>query len=624
MVYIGELCVEHLLEAVLTLIQAGVSCKWAHDSQCFILEFFDVIHGSPSQIYHSALPLCPPSSWLYKYNAAEHSQGVKVVKGLPAGWGSCSRTVAVDNYPLSLVCWKDTIAVGSLSSEIITLDAITGSQVAILSGHTGFVRSETFSSDGTSLVSGSSDETVKLWDVQTGGVVKTFHGHTSYVLSVSISFNHTTIASGSSDGTVRLLDIQTGECHHIISQPDWVLYVSFSPTISQHLISISHGVVHQWDIGGHQIKPTFQGFCAAFSLDGTHIVSCNGKVTTVQNSDSGVIVAKFSMYSDSDCCCFSPNGRLVAVAVHSTAYVWDITGTDPCLINTFTGHTKGITSLAFSSSSLISVSHDESVKFWQIGAPPTDLVAGDPNSTPPVSASVESVSLQAESGIVISSDFDRVVKTWNISTGLCKGLFQTPARGYSLRDAQVVDGRLVVVWHVNQKIHIWDTEKGQLLQVVETSEDRARDLRISRDGSKVFLLAGGFIKSWSLRTGEAVGQVELEDHSYLNLLRVDGSRICVRFHNSLILGWDFGISGSSPVPLPSISSERPHLEFIGHASWLYNSPCWIKDTATGKAVFQLSGRYASPNQVQWDGQYLVAGYESGEVLILDFAQMLPQ
>jgi WD40 repeat protein len=558
------------------------------------LEFFDTIHKSPSQIYHSALPLCPPSTWLYKYNAAEVSQGVKVVKGLPAGWGSCSRTVTLGNRPLSLACWKDTIAVGSESGDIITLDAITGSQVAVLSGHTGYVRSVTFSSDGTSLVSGSDDRTVKLWDVQTGGVVKTFCGHTGPVLSVSIAFNHTTIASGSIDGTVRLWDIQTGECHHTISQQEPVYSVSFSPTNSQHLISISAGIVHQWNIDGHQIKPTFQGYCAAFSWDGTHIVSCWENVTTVQNSDSGVIVAKFSTGENPQCCCFSPDGKLVAVAAGVTAYVWDITGTDPCLINTFTGHTAPITSLAFSSSSLISASYDQSVKFWQIGAPPTDLAAGDPNSTPPVSASVESVSLQAENGIAISSDSDGVVRTWDISTGLCKESFQTPAKGGSWRDAQVVDGRLIVVWFVDEKIHVWDTEKGELLQAVETAEHGVRDLRISGDGSIVFLLAGRFIKAWSLGTGEAVGQVELEDDSYLDLLRVDGSRICVRFPNSLILGWDFGISGSSPVPLPNISSERPHLEFIGGASWWYKGPCWIKDTVTGKAIFQLSGRYASP------------------------------
>jgi WD40 repeat protein len=595
-----------------------------NDGQHFLLEFFDTIHNSPSQIYHTALPFSPSSSWLHKSYSTELSGEVKVVKGLQAVWGSCSRTVTFDECPLALSCWKDAIAVGLGSGDIITLDGNTGSQVAVLSGHTDCVRSVTFSSDGTLLVSGSEDETLKLWDIQTGGVIKTFHGHTHYVYSVSISSNHTTIASGALDNTICLWDIQAGECCCIINQEQSVVYVSFSPTNSQHLISISGGVVHQWDIDGHKIEPTYQGSYAAFSLDGAHLALCKGKVTTVQDSNSGEILAKLPTDEAAESCCFSPNGRLVAVATDVTAYVWDITGSDPHLIETFTGHTDDISSLTFSSSSLISASDDKSVKFWQIGTSSTDLIASDPESTPPASTSVESVSLQAENGIAISGDQDGVVKMWDISTGLCKESFQTPADGRTLRDAQMIDGRLTVVWWEDKKIHSWDTRKGELLQVVKTDQTGIRDLRISGDGSKVFLLAGGFIKAWSLRTGEAVGEVKLEDKSYQGLFRAGGSRICLCFPNSSIQEWDFGILGSPPVLLPSTSPERSCLHFIGGAGWWYKGPSQIKDTVTGKVVFQLLGRHANPHEVQWDGQHLIAGYESGEVLILDFIHMLPQ
>jgi hypothetical protein len=43
----------------------------------------------------------------------------------------------------------------------------------------------------------------------------------------------------------------------------------------------------------------------------------------------------------------------------------------------------------------------------------------------------------------------------------------------------------------------------------------------------------------------------------------------------------------------------------------------IEDTITGKKVLQLPSRYSKPGDAQWDGQYLVAGYSTGEVLILD-------
>jgi WD40 repeat protein len=161
-----------------------------------------------------------------------------------------------------------------------------------------------------------------------------------WVWSVSISADCTIIASGSSDHTIRLWNIQTGECQHVIRQEDTVWYISFSPTDPKHLISMCNDKLWQWDTNGHQTKPPFDGSCIAFSSDGTQFVSCYESVVTVQNSDSGVIVAEFQVASsDIQCCCFSPDGRLVAVASGNTAYVWDITSSDPHLVETFIGHT---------------------------------------------------------------------------------------------------------------------------------------------------------------------------------------------------------------------------------------------------------------------------------------------
>jgi len=152
-----------------------------------------------------------------------------VIKGTEAGWGTCSRTVSFSAKVQTLSYWNNSIAVGSNCWGIIILDAITGSQTAVLSGHTGRVYCLTFSSDGKSLVSGSNDMTVKLWDVQTGGVAKTFHGHTGAVWSVSISADHTRVASGSFDDIVHLWNTQTGECLCQIRHQDTVEHVIFSP-----------------------------------------------------------------------------------------------------------------------------------------------------------------------------------------------------------------------------------------------------------------------------------------------------------------------------------------------------------------------------------------------------------
>ena len=262
----------------------------------------------------------------------ELPQTVKVVKGFLAEWGVCSRTVLLDSTPLTLSCGNNTIAIGLRSRDIIILDAITGSQGAVLSGHTGCVRSLAFSPDGSSLVSGSDDKTVRLWDMQTGGVVKTFSGHNDWVFSVSISSDCTRIASGSDDETICLWDTQTGELKHKIKQQHSVNHLSFSLIDPGQLTSISGGKVQQWDINGDQTGPTYDGSYIAISPDYTQFASWSGTTITVQNSDSRAIVAKYSVVHDDDCdddcddecCCFSPNGRFIAASAGKIIYVWDI------------------------------------------------------------------------------------------------------------------------------------------------------------------------------------------------------------------------------------------------------------------------------------------------------------
>jgi WD40 repeat protein len=481
-----------------------------------------------------------------------------VVEGLPAEWGMCSRTVELDTYPWALSSWKDTIAIGPGSRDIIILDAITGSQVAVFCGHANSVGSVIFSLDGTLLVSGSDDNTLKLWDVQTGGVIKTFYGHTNGICSVSISPDCTMIASGSQDCTIRLWSIQTGECLCVIEQQGGVGCVSFSPADPQYLISVSGDVIQEWDINGHQVGPAYNGSCAAFSLDGTSFVSC-GEEIGVQNSDSVASLTKYHVPGCFEHCCFTPDGRLVVTANGSILYIWDIAGLDPHLIKTIDEHIDNINSLAFSSSSLISASDDRIVKFWQIDLL-MDPVASNPKSVTPSSNSITSdeirfISLQTEYNIAISVGLEGVVKTWDISTGLCKMTFQIPIEGRTLKGAQMIDDMSTFAWLANKKVHLWDIEEGKLLQTID-------ELDLSTQGQ------------------------------------------------------DSKTPGSSPTP--------NHLHFINNAIGLMTKPSVIVDTVTGKEVFRLYGRYVWLADAKWDGWYLVAGYRSGEVLILDFNHLLLQ
>ena len=58
------------------------------------------------------------------------------------------------------------------------------------------------SPDGTTVVSGSSDKTVRVWNLKTGACEKTLEGHSSSVNAVAISPDGTTVVSGSESGVV--------------------------------------------------------------------------------------------------------------------------------------------------------------------------------------------------------------------------------------------------------------------------------------------------------------------------------------------------------------------------------------------------------------------------------------
>jgi len=624
MVCFGECCADNLLRLVFMFpFQAGVSCIWTSDSQRIILDNFDTIHNSPSHLYHSALLLSPSSSWLCACYSSELPQGVEVVRGLPAEWGKCSHTVLLGSCPRTLSYWNNTIAAGFQDGEILILDATTGSQMAILSGHTDTVESLTFSSDGISLVSGSHDKTVKLWDVQTGGVVKTFYGHTGRVYSVSISADYTVIASGSQDKTLCLWDIEMGECCHIIKQQAAVPYIRFSPTDPQFLVSIAGKIAQCWDINGQKVGSTFSANQIEFSPDGTQFVSSTRFYTTIQNISSRATIANFTTANDYCNPCFSPDGRLVATHADCRIHIWDITSSDPHPVETFFGHTSGVKFLAFSSpSTLISASYDKSVKFWRVGALPTDPVVIDPKSTSLTLAPTKPIAPEVKNNLIVPNDLpDGVMKTWGISTGPYKGPVQTLAKD-SHNNIQMIGSKLIFVWYADQKINIWDAEKGELLQTIEVPISSVINLRVSGDGSKVFCMNIESVQAWDIWTGEAVGKLRNPGFWSQEIFALVGSKIWLGSTNMTgpwAIVWEFGTPGSSPVMLEDQLPDRLHLNDT--KVWDINMSR-MKDVVTGKVVLQLPESFGRVVSVQWGGQYLVASFRSKQVLILDVSHML--
>jgi len=152
-----------------------------------------------------------------------------------------------------------------------------------------------------------------------------------------------------------------------------------------------------------------------------------------------------------------------------------------------------------------------------------------------------------------------VVKTWDISTGLCKASFQTIAKDSESewKNVWLVNSRLINISYIGKIISIWDVEKGEPPQTVDVTLDNIEDIRLSGDGSIVFSLHWRCIQAWSIQMGKVVGKVELGHCMPRRSLTVDGSRVWVHSPQSGPMGWDFGAPGSHPAWLTKLPLPPP-------------------------------------------------------------------
>jgi WD40 repeat protein len=80
----------------------------------------------------------------------------------------------------------------------------------MLEGYSGGVTSVAFLADRRRLVSGSDNNTVKIWDAESGANVRMLKGHSDSVTSVAFSADG--LVSGSDDHTVKIWDVKSGAC----------------------------------------------------------------------------------------------------------------------------------------------------------------------------------------------------------------------------------------------------------------------------------------------------------------------------------------------------------------------------------------------------------------------------
>lgn len=242
-----------------------------------------------------------------------------------------------------------------------------------LKGHTSYVEGLAFSPDGTRIVSGSWDRTLKLWDAATGQETLTLTGHADLVRSVAFSPDSQRIVSGSQDGTVRLWDAATGqETFKLEAHPggSGVRSASFSPDGQQILSSGNDQTLKLWDAATGQKTLTLShpdDTEVVFSPDGGRIVGggSDGGLRLWDAAMGQKLLSPKGHTRTAVCVAFSPDGqRIVSGSWDGEMKLWDAaTGQE---VLSLKGHNEFVSRVAFSPDGqrIVSASSDGAVKLW--------------------------------------------------------------------------------------------------------------------------------------------------------------------------------------------------------------------------------------------------------------------
>jgi tetratricopeptide (TPR) repeat protein len=174
-----------------------------------------------------------------------------------------------------------TILTGSTDGTVRLWNARTGQPIGKPMEHGNTVTSVALASDGKTALTGSADDTARLWDAATGEPVGAPLRHRGPVVAVAFSPDGRAVLTGSEDGTARLWSSSTGlpvgePLHH--RGPLAVKGVAFSPDGHTVLTGSQDGTARLWEATtGLPVGPPWrhqQGITAmAFSLDGRLVMT---------------------------------------------------------------------------------------------------------------------------------------------------------------------------------------------------------------------------------------------------------------------------------------------------------------------------------------------------------------
>ena len=478
------------------------------------------------------------------------------------------------------------IVTGSNDNTARIWDATTGQSLVTLVGHEQFVSSATFSPDGSRIVTASWDHTARVWNAATGQPLATLTGHTSVVMGAVFSPDGSRIVTASWDNTARVWDTTTGQPLVILTgHEDQLTRAGFSPDGSRIITASLDETARMWDAkSGHSLF-TFTGhedrvICAAFSPDCSQVVTSSwDRTARLWDTETGSLITTLVGHEDYvQCATFSPDGtRIVTASDDNTARLWDaVTGK---LLATLAGHKKAVTSAVFS-----------------------------PDGT----------------RIVTASD-DNTAQLWDTATG--QSLATLVGHEYAVKSASFSpDGSRIVTSPDVQTPQVWDAATGQLLTIFAGHDGPVEYAAFSPDGSRIVTASWDkTARLWDATTGQLY--VTLLGHEYAVMsacFRPDGSRIVTASLDNSARLWD-AVSGQSLAILVGHEDTVMSAEFSPDGTRIVtasgDSTARLWDAADGKSLSTLVGHRKALGSAAFspDGSRVVTASQDGTTRLWDAA-----
>lgn len=266
---------------------------------------------------------------------------------------------------------------GSYDNTVKIWKVETGECLRTLTGHTKPIRSLVF--DSQKLITGGLDSTIKVWNYHTGECISTYRGHDAAV--VSVNFLKKTIVSGSADHTVKVWHVDSRTCYTLRGHTDWVNSVKIHPLSNTAFSASDDTTIRMWDLQNNQCLRIFGGVdnnghlghvqCVIPLIYKDKLIQDNNESDGENNegiTHNNLNANQEDLNEEINNTQLADNKNypthLLTSSLDNTIKLWDVK-TGKCIRTQF-GHIEGVWSISADTFRIISGAHDRLIKVWDL------------------------------------------------------------------------------------------------------------------------------------------------------------------------------------------------------------------------------------------------------------------